>query len=71
MSRTTGSRRKPTPPLSDLMRSPAAMAYVQRSRSTLYEWEAAGLITRYKVGGATYWSRTELDALVRRAGEVA
>ena len=58
------ARRAKTPPLSDLMRTRAAVEYCQRSRTTIYRWSGEGLIKRYKVGAAAYWSKTELDALV-------
>ena len=58
------TRRGKTPPLSDLLRTPAAVEYAQTSRSALYRWGDAGLIRRYRVGAATYWSKTELDQMV-------
>lgn len=60
--------RKPsTPPLSDLARTPHASAHAKLSRRQLYRLAEEGQIGRYKVGGATYWSLTELDALVTRS----
>jgi excisionase family DNA binding protein len=64
------SRRRKTPALSELMKTAEAVEYARISRSHLYRLAQDGAITRWTVGSRSYWSRSELDGLVRRAGEV-
>jgi excisionase family DNA binding protein len=64
-------RRKLMPGLDRLDRTPQAIERSGLSRRTLYRLAAAGQISVYKVGAATYWSRDELDALVTRRRVVA
>ena len=68
------TRRKPVPPaVSRRMRTEQAVAATGLSRRTLYRLAEDGLIHRWKVGGCTFWSLDELDAVARpvRGGEVA
>lgn len=60
------ARKTAIPPLSRLKRTPGATAYSGLARRTLYRYAEDGLLTRYKIGAATYWCIDELDALVTR-----
>lgn len=41
------------------------MAYAKLSKRTLYRKSNAGELTVFRLGGLTYWSKPELDSLVR------
>ena len=63
-------RKKTMPGLDRLARTPRATELTGLSRRTLYRLAEDGLINRYKIRSATYWSLDELDALVTR-GRIA
>ncbi len=63
-------RRRTPPPLSRLARTPRAAEASGLSRRTLYRLAQDGLLTRWKVRGATFWDLDEISTLARPAGEV-
>lgn len=63
--------KSPTPGLHRLVRTPKALDETGLSKRTLYRLAAEGRLNIYKIGTATYWSRDELDALVKRRRVVA
>lgn len=54
--------------INDFFRPGDAMERVKISRSTLYRWKDAKIITKHKVGGMTYFSESEILKVIREGG---
>jgi len=53
-------------PAQDWFSIPEAAEYLGVSRPTLFRWMKKGLVSFYKVGGATRFSREGLDAVIEK-----
>lgn len=49
----------------DLISRKEAATILGRSLNTLYNWSEAGMLTRHKIGGNVYYSKTEVMKLIK------